>query len=134
MSPARKNHFGDLERAILEVLWGPEGDPRPSDEWLTVRDVQAILSESRGTAYTTVMTVLDRMVTKGLVEREKGSRAHSYRPARSRQETTVQLMSSILGEFSDGERHSALMAFVREVPESDRQALRDALAALEGDS
>ncbi|HMY08736.1 MAG TPA: BlaI/MecI/CopY family transcriptional regulator [Marmoricola sp.] len=130
---ARKAPFGDLERAILEVLWGPEGDPRAPDHWLTVRDVQSALAQSRGAAYTTIMTVLDRMATKGLVEREKSGRAHGYRAMHSREEMTVQLMSSILGEFSEGERHAALMAFVREVPESDRQALRDALADLEGE-
>jgi predicted transcriptional regulator len=47
------NRLGDLERAIMDVLW-------ESDAPLTVREVSASLTE-RNLAHTTVMTVLDRL-------------------------------------------------------------------------
>ena len=57
-----------LEMDCLKVLWS-----RPE---ASVADVRAGLS--RPLAYTTVMTVLDRMCTKGLVKRRKRGRAWSY--------------------------------------------------------
>ncbi|MGH8573296.1 MAG: BlaI/MecI/CopY family transcriptional regulator, partial [Gammaproteobacteria bacterium] len=45
--------LGELERAVMEVLWD-------RDEPFVVRDVVRVLA-GRGLAYTTVMTVLDRL-------------------------------------------------------------------------
>ena len=53
--------LGELERAVMDVLW-------ESAEPLTVRQVGARLTD-RDLAHTTVMTVLDRLAKKGLVER-----------------------------------------------------------------
>jgi predicted transcriptional regulator len=57
-----------LELDCLKVLWNRAD--------ATVADVRAGLT--RPLAYTTVMTVLDRMCTKGLVKRRKRGRAWSY--------------------------------------------------------
>lgn len=55
--------LGELETAIMRVLWAT---PQP----LTVRAVFEVLVEDRQLAYTTVMTVLDRLAKKGVVLRE----------------------------------------------------------------
>jgi len=113
----------------METLWDA------GDRWLTVRDVHDVISRDRAIAYTTVMTVLDRMARKDLVVRERDGRAWTYRPAQSRGEMTAEVMRLALGEISEetkaGDREAALVAFVGEASEADRQALRDALAALE---
>ncbi len=113
----------------MDTLWGA------GDAWLTVRDVHERLSKERDIAYTTVMTVLDRMTHKQIVEREREGRAWKYRPTHSRGEMTAEVMRQALGEFAEGAdghgRAAALVAFVGEASESDRQALRDALAELE---
>lgn len=57
-----------LEMECLRVLWNRPG--------ASVADVRAGLP--RPLAYTTVMTVLDRMCGKGLVKRSKRGRAWSY--------------------------------------------------------
>ena len=58
--------LGELERRVMDILW-----EQPTRE-LTVRDVAELLPES---AYTTVATVLDRLVHKDLVRRrmDRGS-------------------------------------------------------------
>ena len=62
--------LGELERAIMDVLW-------ESDEPLTVRQVGAHLTD-RDLAHTTVMTVLDRLAKKGFARRERDGRAWRY--------------------------------------------------------
>jgi len=113
----------------METLWGC------GDGWMTVRDVHDVLVKDRDIAYTTVMTVLDRMTRKDLVERERAGRAWRYRPAQSRGAMTAEVMRQALGEFAEEtnqrDREAALVAFVGEASAEDRQALRDALAALE---
>ena len=113
----------------METLWSA------GDGWLTVREVHGQLSEGRDIAYTTVMTVLDRMTRKRIVEREREGRAWKYRPAQSRGEMTAEVMRQALGEFAEEanprDRAAALVAFVGEASESDRQALREALTELE---
>ena len=66
--------FGDLEQAVMEVLWA-------SPTAMSVRDVQAGLTPQRNLAYTTVMTVMDRLSKKGQLRRELDGRAWQYRPA-----------------------------------------------------
>ena len=121
--------LGDLERSVMETLWDA------GDGWLTVREVHEVLARGRDIAYTTVMTVLDRMTRKELVERERAGRAWRYRPTHSRGAMTAEVMRQALGEFAEeanqDDRTAALVAFVGEASASDREALREALAALE---
>jgi predicted transcriptional regulator len=113
----------------METLWDA------GDSWMTVREVHDTLAEKRDIAYTTVMTVLDRMAGKHLVEREREGRAWRYRPTQSRGAMTAEVMRQALGEFAQEtnkhDRAEALVAFVGEASATDRKALRDALAALE---
>lgn len=121
----RRSQLGDLERAVLEVLWAS------ADEPLTVREVHEALAAGRDLAYTTVMTVLDRMARKELVEQQRAGRAYRYRALSSRSEMTAELMRDTLGEFAEEDRRAALVAFVDEASDADRRALREALAKLE---
>jgi predicted transcriptional regulator len=131
---APKSRMGELERAVMEVLWSPAPDTAPDGGWWTVRDVHAALAARPGrrdSAYTTVMTVLQRMAGKGLVEQQRDGRAHRYRAGGSREEMTAGLMRDALDEFASDDRRTALVAFVGEASVADREALREALAALE---
>jgi predicted transcriptional regulator len=119
--------MGDLERAVMEQLWSLE-----DDGWSTVREVHSALAEHRDVAYTTVMTVMDRLAKKGLLTQRKEGRAYAYRPAGSRSAMTADLMREALTEFAEQDRRTALVAFVGEADEEERAALREALAELEG--
>ncbi|MCZ2149762.1 MAG: BlaI/MecI/CopY family transcriptional regulator [Bryobacterales bacterium] len=66
-----------LELECLKALWAiGEGN---------VRAVQAQLEARRKLAYTTVMTLLDRLVKKGGVSRRKAGRAFIYSPVLDRE-------------------------------------------------
>jgi len=115
--------LGELERSVMDVLWAADGS-------LAVRDVHAALSKERDLAYTTVMTVLVRLVGKDLAERELDGRAWRYRAARSREALTAEAMHEVLGG-EPADRSAALVAFVEKVTPDEAELLRQALARLE---
>ena len=98
---------------------------------LTVRDVHEQLATRRDIAYTTVMTVLDRLAKKELVTRERVGRAWQYRPATSREELTAQALRTTLEADQSGDREAVLLHFVGSASADELAALRAALAAVE---
>jgi predicted transcriptional regulator len=116
------NRLGDLERAIMEVLW-QTSDP------MTVRQIGERLID-RDLAHTTVMTVLDRLAKKGFVRRQRAGRAWRYRPAETREAYVAELMLTALDQT--GDRQAALTRFAKSVSGAEADALRTALEALSG--
>ena len=116
------NRLGDLERAIMDVLW-------ETDTSLTVREVSVKLT-ARNLAHTTVMTVLDRLAKKGFARSERDGRAWRYRPAATRETYVTELMLTALEQT--GDRTAALTRFARSVSGVEAEALRDALEVVEG--
>ena len=107
--------MGELERAVLAVLWAhPDG--------ATAQDVRAGLDD-RELAVTTVLTVLGRLRGKGLVTRTEHGRAHRYRAARTREEFLSELMADALGQADD--RGAVLARFVGSMNPADSDALRN---------
>ncbi len=88
--------LGRLELSVMEILWAWGGG--------TVRDVVHHLD--RPLAYTTVMTTLDRLYKKGLLERQKKDRAFRYTPRMSRLEWERARASNLLASFLDGPQPS----------------------------
>lgn len=127
--PSRKSaaraSLGDLERAVMEDLWA-----LPDDAWGTVRDVHERLAD-RGLAYTTVMTVMDRLARKDLVVQQRDGRAYRYRARAGRAELTAELMRGTLDDVAAHDRGPALVAFVEEASADDLRALRRALEQLD---
>src|SRR5512147_2837703 len=66
----------ESEWAILQVVWQREPCAAPT--------VQEVLQESKGWAYTTVKTMMDRMVRKGLLKTERVRNLYLYRSAVTR--------------------------------------------------
>ena len=125
-----RSRTGELERAVLEALWELEGTA-PERRGVSGRDVRdrLQLGAGRDLAYTTVMTVLDRLARKNLVVRERDGRAFRYAPRLTRAAMTAELMREAL-EGTRGDREQALVSFVGEASEEDLAALRRALADL----
>lgn len=110
----------------MDVLW--DSFPAASDG-VTVREVADALA-GRELAYTTVMTVLDRLAGKGMVQREREGRAWRYRAAASREAHIAQLMLDALD--LGGSRDAALVRFARSVTGTEAEVLRAALGAEAG--
>ena len=119
------NPLGELERAVMDHLWA-------STEPQTVRQVHEALRTRRALAYTTVMTVLQRLARKNFVVQIRDDRAHQYAPTHGRDELVAGLMVDALRQAANsGDREAALMHFVERVETEDADALRRALAELE---
>ncbi|MEV0802204.1 BlaI/MecI/CopY family transcriptional regulator [Kribbella sp. NPDC050281] len=114
--------LGDLERLVMERLWA-------APTALTVREVHEQLADTRELAYTTVMTVLDRLAKKKLTERERDGKAWRYRAASPREELAADLMRDALDRA--GDRREALVRFVGQVSDEEAALLREALGRLE---
>lgn len=122
---AKLTRLGDLERAVMDQLWSA---PEPQ----TVRQVHEALSARRDLAYTTVMTVLQRLAKKNLVVQIRDDRAHRYTPKHGRDELVAGLMVDALDQAADfGSRQAALVHFVERVGADEAAALRRALTELE---
>lgn len=120
--PRLKGDLGPLERAVMEIIW--ERD----DAEVTVRDVLDA-PVGRGHAYTTLMTVLDRLWHKGFVARRRVGRAYAYRAKRTREQHVEGLIGQILA--GAGNRQSALLGFVRGVDAEDLAELRRVIRQVE---
>ncbi|ABG99013.1 transcriptional regulator [Rhodococcus opacus PD630] len=117
--------LGELERAVMDHLWS-------TSEPQTVRQVHEALAARRELAYTTVMTVLQRLAKKHLVIQQRDDRAHRYLPVHQREELVASLMVDALQQADkSGSRAAALVHFVGQVGADEADALREALAALE---
>jgi len=73
--------LGDLERAVLEQLW--------ADGELSTPDVYERVGKPRQLAYTTILTVLQRLAKKGLTVRREVGKGHVHAPALTRDEFAV---------------------------------------------
>lgn len=111
--------LGNLERAVLDTLWDAEGPQ-------VVRDVLGILTDAdRPLAYTTVQTVLEKLVRKGWAHRQPSGRGFAYIAASSREQTAARLLHSLLR--SADEVDAALLHFVGLSSDREQQVLRRAL-------
>ncbi len=108
--------LGTLELELMEILWA-SGES-------SVRDVVPRLS--RPLAYTTVMTTLDRLFKKGLLDRRKSDRAFVYSPHLSRQEWERERAGSLVTGFLAGphlSRQLLLSCLLDAVGEHDAKLL-----------
>ncbi len=95
--------LGPLERRVLEALWGRAKEAR-------VRDLQSSFPEI---AYTTLMTTLDRLHRKGVLDRVPDGRAFAYRVRVTRAEAMLSFLIDEVGPL-DAEALDALERLVRE--------------------
>lgn len=93
-----------LELECLKALWTlGEGN---------VKDVRRSIAANRNLAYTTVMTVLDRLARKGGVARRKVGRSFVYAPVLRRENLRRLAIRDLVDRFFDGSE-DALIEYLR---------------------
>jgi predicted transcriptional regulator len=126
---SRRLAVSDTELEVLKVLW--EQGPR------TVRDTVAILREQGRTwAYNTVLTLLQRLEAKGYVRADKGSLAHVFHAAISREELLRQHLQELADQLCEGTPAPLVLALVegQRLTSAEIEQLRQLLDRLEGKS
>ena len=89
-----------LEMQAMKVLW--------SRGSATVGQVRDDLEPTKPLAYTTVLTLLDRLAHKGAVTRRKQGRSYVYAPALSRDAALDLALNRLLDEFFDNDREELI--------------------------
>jgi predicted transcriptional regulator len=115
MKRGKAQQLGELERLVMDQLWKTDGG-------LTVRELANVFPKY---AYTTVLTVCDRLLAKGMVIRELEGRANRFYPTASLEQYVTSLMEAALG--TSGDRSAVLMHFVDSMDAQDIDLLRRAL-------
>lgn len=90
-------YLGALQADVMRVFWERES--------ATIREAREALAPQRRLAYTTVLTVVTRLWSRGLLEREPEGRGFRYRAAKTREqflgELSDALIDRLLGDFGE---------------------------------
>jgi predicted transcriptional regulator len=89
-----------LELDCMNALW-PMGEG-------TVREIRDRIAPHRPRAYTTIMTIMDRLARKGIVERRKAGRAYRYRPNLTAEEARAHALGQVLDGFFGGSAQAVI--------------------------
>ncbi|MGW0707579.1 BlaI/MecI/CopY family transcriptional regulator [Streptomyces sp. NPDC002643] len=119
---ARRRGQGELEGLVLAVL--REAERPESAGWVQER-------LGGDLAYTTVITILTRLLAKGAVTRERAGRSFVWTPAADQAGLAAHRMRRVL----DGERdrEAVLASFVTSLEPDDERLLRELLGQAKGE-
>lgn len=112
--------LGSLEAHVMEIAWAAGGP-------VTIREVTDRLQASQPVAFTTVMTVMNRLVRKGLLRRSGARGSYTYAPAVGREAFLRRVSRRVVTGLIEDFGPMAIAQFVEALAEADP----DALARLE---
>jgi predicted transcriptional regulator len=117
----RVRGFGELEVVVMDRIWDRDGTT-------TVREIFDELAAEREIAYTTVMSTMDNLHTKGWLARERDGKAYRYWPTLTREQHSAQLMREALD--AGGRSELVLSHFLEQISAEESARLRAALQRL----
>lgn len=100
--------LGSLESEVMEIIW------RQKDT-VSVKDITETLSKKRQIAYTTVMTIMTRLVEKQVLERHLEKQSYLYKPRVSRDQFLSKAVHGIFSTAVSTLGNEALAHFVKEI-------------------
>jgi BlaI family transcriptional regulator, penicillinase repressor len=123
MARPLSRHPTELELEILKILW--RGGPMP------VRQVREALAPSRELAYTSVMTIMNIMVTKGYLARQKSGASFVYQPRVSADATARGMLGDVVRRVFDGSVTAVVARLLEsaDLTERELKQLREMLDA-----
>ena len=100
----KKATLTDQELEIMKIVWVLEE--------ATVRDVYEKLLEGRKIAYTTVMTLMKILETKGHLKKSSAERAHVYRPTQPKSQVIRGMVREFVNRVFNGSAEPLLVHLV----------------------
>ena len=88
------NALGNLEVDVMGIVWNLKK--------ATVNDVFEVMYERRRLAYTTIMTVMNRLAIKGILAQDKSSVPYIYKPLVARDEMATSMVSEVVDRMLEG--------------------------------
>ena len=98
--------IGKLEAEIFKMVCDKQ-------DGITVRDIYEDLRLKRKIAYTTVMSVMNSLTTKGLLKQNKSSMAYVYKPTVSKEKLATKIIQSIIDKLLDGKIEPVMSHFAK---------------------
>ncbi|MBM7607347.1 putative transcriptional regulator [Lysinibacillus composti] len=90
--------FGPLEAKIMDILWNASKE-------MSIKDVQHVLDQEKTTNFNTVMTVMNRLVDKGILQKRAEGRGSLYHPVQTRNaflnEQSKEMTQELMDEFGN---------------------------------
>lgn len=108
MAKKSLDHFGELQRAVIEVVW-ELGEA-------SVRQVWKRLCRNKELAYTTVLTAMQRLERAGWLKHRVEGKKHIYLPTRTRAQAGAGSVRKFVQRMFDG---NALVLFRQLVEEGE---------------
>jgi len=124
---ALETFLGPLEANVMESIWASKKSP------VTVREIHEDLRKTRGLAYTTVMSTMDRLFEKRLLDRKiekgRGGLFYVYWPALEKQSFQKSAVREVLSSLIDNFGEVVANCLVDEtcLNEEERRALKEQL-------
>ena len=97
------NALGDLEVDVMGIVWNLNT--------ATVKDVFEVMYKRRGLAYTTIMTVMNRLAVKGILSQDKSSVPYVYGPLVARDEMATSMVREVVDRVLEGSS-ATVMSFL----------------------
>jgi predicted transcriptional regulator len=106
---------GSLQSEVMGIVWELGA--------ATVDDVRAAQPRSRRAAYTTIQTVLNRLLERGLLERKRRGKAFVYRARYDESELVARSLRERLAGASADARRPALLSLIEGLDRDDLDEL-----------
>lgn len=88
--------FGPLEAKVMDVIWSRLGA-------VTIKEVNAKISEDKPMSFNTIMTVMNRLVDKGILQKKLQGKSYVYSPVLTKEqfleEQSKELSYDLVKEF-----------------------------------
>ena len=123
MATSSGRFLGELEKEVMEVVW-------QSRHSTTVRFVFEFINKKRKIAYTTVMTIMGRLVKKGYLKTESSGKVYIYKAVLSKDKFLTKASQQIIKNFVSSFGDAAVAHFAQEIekiPEDKRKKLLEML-------
>ncbi len=121
-----QKNLGPLERQVMDVVW--------NQKKATVYSVVEELCHERKLAYTTVMTVMSRLASKGVLIREKKGKTFFYQPKECKEKFIHSFVHNTISKMVDTFGEEALAAFVDETKSLSKEHKQKLLSKIDNEN
>lgn len=108
--------LGELEKEIMEIIW--------SQKTAKVRDVFEEIRKKRKIAYTTVMTIMDRLYEKKILKRRKKGKTYFYTANYGKNDFLKRTSQKIIDDLIKDFGEVAIAQFVNTLDQVDADKLK----------
>jgi len=109
--------LGELEAEVMEHIW--------KQKISTVREIcdQLCRTRKKGISFNTIMTVMNRLVQKGLLEKQQGVNCYEYKPKLTKREFLDNISNHVIKDLMKDFKPYVLAHFAENLDNDDLEEL-----------